>query len=78
MPIIIAIIYNSVCACFHIIILISLACSNGSYKSVQGNTDCEDCPDNSNSTSTGSTVCHCLIGYYRAVGESVSIKCTGK
>ena len=78
MPIIIAIIYMCVCLLPYSVILISLACSDGSYKSVQGNTDCEDCPDNSNSTSTGSTVCHCLIGYYRAVGESVSMKCTGK
>ena len=73
-----------VCVCISIMdILLSvhfyllLACPVGSYKHVQGNTDCDECPDNSNTTTNGSVSCRCISGYYRAPGESVTLECTG-
>ena len=54
------------------------ACSEGYFKSFQGNDSCEECPDNSNSTSSGATNCTCLTGYYRSKYEDVSSACTSE
>ena len=48
------------------------------YKEDPGDFDCADCPDNSDSLSTGSISCPCLSGYYRAAYESFDMACTGK
>lgn len=55
-----------------------LACPEGSYKSVQGNSACEDCPDNSTAVNTGQAICQCVEGFYRANNEGPEIQCTGK
>ena len=54
------------------------ACLKGYYKSSQGNDLCEKCPDNSNSTTSGTTSCTCLTGYYRSRYEGVTTACTGE
>ena len=56
----------------------TIACQEGTYKSVYGNSDCSDCPDNSYSSSPGSVSCQCLYGYYRAPDENAALSCTGK
>ena len=63
---------------FSMLYLIHTACSEGYFKSFQGNDLCEECPDNSNSTSSGATSCTCLTGYYRSRYEDVTTDCTGE
>ena len=62
---------------FFFILSFHVACMRGEYKSIQGNEDCVECPENSNSTQTGATSCDCISGYYRAGSENVTVKCTG-
>ena len=63
---------------FFFILSFHVACMRGEYKSIQGNEDCVECPENSNSTQTGATSCDCVSGYYRASSENITVKCTGK
>ena len=51
-------------------------CDSGTYLSI--NVTCLPCPANSNSTQHGLSVCPCLEGYFRAVGESPERECTRK
>ncbi len=53
-----------------------IACGEGEYKFTQGNEECIECPDNSNST-PGAASCDCISGYYRASNENSTVKCTG-
>ena len=55
-----------------------IACSEGYFKSFQGNDSCKVCPDNSTSTTSGATNCTCIIGYYRSRYEDVTTACTGE
>ena len=64
--------------CYVIMLICTVACQEGTYKSVKGNSDCNDCPDNSYSASPGSVSCQCLYGYYRAPDENAALSCTGK
>ena len=49
---------------FNILYLIyTIACSEGYFKSFQGNDSCKLCPNNSNSTISGATNCTCNPGY---------------
>ena len=60
------------------LIYIQIACLKGYFKLSQGNDLCKECPDNSNSTTSGATSCTCLTGYYRSRYEDVTAACTGK
>ena len=60
------------------LLMCTIACMEREYKSIQGNEDCVECPENSNSTQTGATSCDCISGYYRASSENITVKCTGK
>ena len=59
-------------------ILYTIACSEGYFKSFQGNDLCKVCPDNSNSTISGAINCTCITGYYRSRYENVTTACTGE
>ena len=53
----------------------SAACDAGTYGI--GGT-CLPCPANSNSTQSGTSVCPCFEGYYRAAGDPPEMECTRK
>ena len=55
-----------------------VVCSEGYFKLSHGHESCEECPDNSNSTTSGATSCTCLTGYYRSRYEDVTTPCTGE
>ncbi len=57
--------------------MLMIACEEGKYKFTQGNEECIECPDNSNSTSPGAVSCDCISEYYRAGNENSTVKCTG-
>ncbi|KAM4694563.1 ephrin type-B receptor 3 isoform 2-T2 [Discoglossus pictus] len=52
------------------------ACGRGTYKWKQGEGLCIPCPFNSRTISSGSTICVCHNGYYRADVESAETACT--
>ena len=58
--------------------ILCTACLEGRFKSFQGNASCKECPENSNSTTSGATNCTCITGYYRSRYENVTVACTGK
>ena len=55
----------------------NIVCIEGTYKLVQGNEECIECPVNSNSTLPGATSCDCFPGYYRSDNEDATVGCTG-
>ncbi|XP_018430552.1 PREDICTED: ephrin type-B receptor 3 isoform X2 [Nanorana parkeri] len=52
------------------------ACSRGTYKSKQGDGPCLPCPANSRASSSATTLCACVAGFYRADGEPPETPCT--
>ena len=53
----------------------SAACDAGTYGT---GGSCLPCPANSNSTQSGTSVCPCFEGYYRAAGDPPEMECTCK
>ena len=69
MDVVLGVCMNSVVILFH------AACAAGSY--AERGDPCTLCPDNSDSSS-GSEICTCDLGYYRASGEGPSYACTSE
>ncbi len=55
-------------------------CLVGSYltQTFLGDVVCRACPDNSASTSRGSQMCECILGYFRNDVEDIHVPCTSK
>lgn len=52
------------------------ACGSGQYKSSVGGGLCRVCPENSNTISSGSSLCLCHSGFYRAASDLPDTACT--
>ncbi|XP_062889577.1 ephrin type-B receptor 2 [Mobula hypostoma] len=52
------------------------ACPLGSFKPLQGDNLCLNCPINSRTTSEGATNCICRNGYYRSDSDPHNMPCT--
>ncbi|XP_078281467.1 ephrin type-B receptor 2 isoform X1 [Rhinoraja longicauda] len=52
------------------------ACPSGSFKPLQGDDDCLNCPVNSRTSSKGATNCICRNGYYRSDSDPHDMPCT--
>ncbi|XP_054857032.1 ephrin type-A receptor 2 [Eublepharis macularius] len=52
------------------------ACPPGFFKPDVSNSACSKCPQHTRPSSAGSTSCPCQEGYFRAVGDPVSLPCT--
>uniref|UniRef100_A0A8C4N3B4 receptor protein-tyrosine kinase n=1 Tax=Eptatretus burgeri TaxID=7764 RepID=A0A8C4N3B4_EPTBU len=53
-----------------------LACPEGTFKAVQGEGECQQCPPGSRISAAGATSCICRNGYYRAGSDPASMPCT--
>uniref|UniRef100_F6ZB89 receptor protein-tyrosine kinase n=1 Tax=Ciona intestinalis TaxID=7719 RepID=F6ZB89_CIOIN len=51
-------------------------CMVGKYKSTNGNTPCQVCPQHSVTHSTSASHCTCVAGHYRAENDPISQACT--
>ncbi|XP_051956823.1 ephrin type-B receptor 4b isoform X2 [Xyrauchen texanus] len=51
-------------------------CGSSQYKVSVGGSLCRVCPENSNTHSSGSSVCLCRSGFYRAASELADTACT--
>ncbi|XP_072255325.1 ephrin type-B receptor 4 isoform X2 [Pyxicephalus adspersus] len=51
-------------------------CPPGTFKPNTGEALCQPCPANSQSTTSGATVCNCKLGYFRAPSDPVTASCT--
>ncbi|XP_069775269.1 ephrin type-B receptor 2 isoform X2 [Narcine bancroftii] len=52
------------------------ACSLGSFKPIQGDDTCLNCPINSRTSNEGATSCVCRNGYYRSDSDPHKMPCT--